>query len=76
MKPTNAQIREMVQNKATSEIADADKPLDDFGIDSLDMLDVNLELEELMGVTLPEMDIESGTYPTLNQYTAHVQSYG
>ena len=69
-------VREKVQSKATSEIADWDKPLDDFGIDSLDLLDINLDLEEEMGVIIPESEFQGDNYPSLNQFVAHVQQYG
>ncbi len=53
------------------EIADLDKTLFDYGLDSLDFSAVLLALEEKYGVTIPDEDMES--LETVNQITAYVE---
>jgi acyl carrier protein len=53
------------------EIADLDKKLLDYGLDSLDFSAVLLALEEKYGITIPDKDMES--LETVNQITAYVE---
>ncbi len=53
------------------EIADLDKNLLDYGLDSLDISAVLLALEEKYGVTIPDEDMDS--LATVNQISAYVE---
>jgi len=54
-------VKEVVENVAGIDVVNPDTPLEDLGADSLDLIEIVMELEETFGIDLPDEEAEKAT---------------
>ena len=76
-KTIGGRLREIVEEIApTAEIEENDgaTPLEDLGLDSLDISGLLLAIEEQFGLKIPDEEVEKLT--CLDDYAAYIQKHG
>lgn len=71
------EIKKIIESICNTTIDDCNTPLKDFGVDSLSMLDITLQIEDLLHITLEDSAVSTSmTFNSLIQYINAVQNMG
>ena len=72
---TERQVREAVASTldVRPEAIEADVPLTDYGMDSLRIVELIVELEASIGITFPDEVLVAGTFESVSKISATLQ---